>query len=260
MTVYIEYAFLENFLLDGVLLSLALVAAKAPLRWWRLVLSASLGGVFAVVFPLLRLPAFLLTLLKISVGFLLCLLAFGRIKTKKDGSRYAFTSLFFFLFTFSFGGAITGVFDRVSPVALLIGFAVLSLISLFLIGKLYAKRALNGFLYDCRILYKQRSVAVSGFLDSGNRAQKYGVPVCFVSPELIYDLFSEEIFENGGQVCDELSVSTLNGEKKYPLYKGDIEIVTKEGVHKKREVYFAPSANMISREYKVLLHSRIFEG
>ena len=59
MVVYIEYVFLENFLYDGALLARSLFACKEKIRWGRLLVSAALGGVFALVYPLLELPNFL---------------------------------------------------------------------------------------------------------------------------------------------------------------------------------------------------------
>ena len=53
MEIYVEYAFLENFLFDYVLLRLAFYAAKIKVKKKKLVLSAACGGVFALLFPLL---------------------------------------------------------------------------------------------------------------------------------------------------------------------------------------------------------------
>ena len=62
MEIYIEYALLENFFVDGTLLFLAIVASKQTLVWRKIILSAFLGAVFAVVaIPLsyrLRLSAY----------------------------------------------------------------------------------------------------------------------------------------------------------------------------------------------------------
>ena len=80
--------------------------------------------------------------------------------------------------------------------------------------------------------------------------------VCFLSPEIAFELFEEEILKQGGQVRDEIEIQTLGGEKKLPLFQGEIEIKEK---NVKKTVYFALSKNMLCREYKVLLFSRIFE-
>ena len=263
MTVYIEYAFLENFFFDGVLLSLALLASKSKIGCWRILLSALVGAGFALIYPFLRLPSTLLTLLKFSVGALMCLLAFGRVKTKKERGRYALTAVFFFVFSFAFGGTLMGVsgkFTTHKPFWVLLGFTALAVCALVFVKKLYARRALYAFIYDCRLINGAKTVETTGFYDSGNRATKNGVPVCFLSPDLIYELFSGEIFENAGQVCDEMSIATVTGERKTPLYQGEMQIKTAQGICTVKKVYFAPSVNMVKREYKILLNAGIFEG
>ena len=260
MEIYIEYAFLENFLFDGALLILALFATKTRITWWRIILSACMGAVFAILFPLLRLPDFFGTLLKIAVGFLLCMLTFGRLKTKKEWGRYALTSVFFFCFSFGFGGTLLGVYgqfnrikQRIPSVAVFIGFACLVGIAVLLIRKLYARRTVFQSVYPCKIHNGEKQVKTLGFIDSGNLAMKNDLPVCFASPELIYELFGEEIIEKGvGHVCDEMEISTLAGEKKVTLYKVELEIETQ-----KIQVYLAPSMNMIKRDYKILLNARV---
>lgn len=261
MVVYIEYAFLENFLYDGVLLCLSLAFSRVRIGWWRVALSAALGAAFALVYPLLRLPAFCGQLLKFSVGFLLCLVAFPKLKTKKEWGRYALSAVLFFVLSFAFGGALTtasgGVFGGKAPsIFIFLGFVVLSVIALILAKKLYKKRSLHAYMYDCRILYDKRVVAISGYMDSGNLAQKNGIPVCFLSPDIVYELFGAEILKEGGQVCDELEIATMSGGKKVPLYKAAIEI---DGICQKKEVYFAPAKNMINREYRVLLNAGLLE-
>ena len=58
---------------------------------------------------------------------------------------------------------------------------------------------------------------------------------------------------------EEMQIVTMTGERKIPLYLAGLQIKTKEGILRKEKVYFATSANMISREYKLLLNARIVE-
>lgn len=267
MVVYVEYAFAENFLIDSTLLYLAFHAIKVPISKTRLIFAATVGAIVALVFPFMPFTGALELLFKGATGLLICLLAFGRLKTRNEVGRYALSVICFFGFAFAFAGgvfALSGDFAfengsyKVFPVPASV---ILSCLLLFSFGcvrfikKIYEKRALHGWIYDCFLLYGDKRLAKTGFLDSGNLAQKDGLPVCFVSPELIYELYGEKAW---GQVRDELAVCTLGGEKALPLYRGELEISTKEKTLKK-EVYFSPSARMISREYSILLHSRILE-
>lgn len=263
MVIYIEYAFLENFLFDCVLLYLALKAVKEPIKLKNLCLSACIGGVFAVVFPLLELPKLLAYLCKFSVGFLMCLLITPSLKTKNDRGRYAFTCVCFFSFSFFFGGVILALlqefFPKKTPSLLVMAcFACLSFVVIVCIEKFYAKRAVNRFLYDCQLTYKDVKVQLKGFLDSGNLAKKNGLPVCFISPEYFYELFSEEYLKDGRQVLDEIQIQTVNGEKSCPVFKGEIELFfTDRKV--KRLVYFGNATHILSKGYQVIISGYLLD-
>ncbi|MBO4939871.1 MAG: sigma-E processing peptidase SpoIIGA [Clostridia bacterium] len=257
MEVYIEYAFLENFLFDSVLLFLALYATRTEIKVWRVLVGGIVGGAFSLLFPLLILPYLLSQILKFSVGFLLCLLSYPPIKNKKEWGRYAFTSVFFFIFSFGFGGALLAVlsndYTRIPSFAVMLAFAVLTGLSCFLVRKFYQKRRIYQSMTECLLLYREKSLKTMGFIDSGNQVRKNGIPVCFVSPDLFYDLCGEEVFlKEGGQVCDEIRIRTLGGEKTVRAIQGELGVMDGGEIYKER-VYFALSTNMIAREYKILI-------
>ncbi len=258
MVVWIEYALAENFIMDASLLYLSCRVTKTPVRVRRLCFAALCGGGFALAYPLLRLPAFLLWALRIAVGALLCLLCAGG---KRNAGRCALQTLCFFFLTFACAGTAYALPAPLSPVTAAASLALLACLTERLTRSIYRRRAVHTLVYDCVAIGKEKRVPTTGFYDSGNFAQKDGTPVCFVAPDLIFDLFSDAILGiSGGQVCDELAVATLNGEKKHRLYKGELEIENALGARIKKSVYFAPSAHMLSREYKLLLPSRIFEA
>ena len=264
MEIYIEYAFIENFLYDFALLALAYAAARVKTKWYKLALSACAGATFAVVFPLLKLPPALGTAVKIAVGGLLCTLAFGRLSTRKQWNKYLLTTLLFFAFGFGFGGTLLVVYgplstgEKVPSVWVFLGFSGLTAVGIWLVKRLYTRRAVFCRVYPCTLCAGEKSVQAEGFYDSGNLAVKNNLPVCFISPALLYDLFGVRILKAGGQVCDEMQISTLIGEKTVALYTGKIEVKT-GGQTVCEDVYFAPSAHMIGREYTVLLNARLME-
>ncbi len=252
MVVYVELAFLENFCLDLLLLCLAAYAAKVPLRLGRLCLAAALGGAFAVLFPLLALPSFLAWGLKLSVGALLPLPVLGR-------KKWGLGILLFFALTFLFGGALLGFFQTVSAWVRFPLIILLSVSTLLFVGKVYKRRVLFSYLYDCEVRVGEKTIRARGFLDTGNLATKDGLPVCFLAADLWYDLVGEKCLferEGGGQGCDEMQIFTQAGVKKVPLYRGKIR-VRNLGEDCENEVYFTLLTNRIGREYKILLHSRL---
>jgi hypothetical protein len=219
------------------------------------------GALFAVLYPLMQLSLSLGFLLKFSTGLLLCILAYGDLKRKKDWEKYfLFTALFFSL-SFLFGGALSaitqGKLPRLKTLVTPLGFLCLATFCAYLFYILYKRSSILQLVYDCVITSGEKSVTAQGFFDSGNRVSKGGVPVCFLSPELVYELWGYKF--DGGYVCDEMAITTVTGVKKAVLYKGSLQIKMGKKTRTLHEVYFSPSVNMISREYTVLLHSRIFE-
>ena len=66
-------------------------------------------------------------------------------------------------------------------------------------------------------------------------------------------------FKDVGQVCDEITISTLGGEKTMRLFKADLLIKTDRKTDCKKDVYFAVSPHILSQEYQVLLHTCIID-
>ncbi len=288
MVVYVEYVFLENFVLDFTLLTLSLCSAKVKTAKKNLLFSALLGAAFALLFPLLSLPFFCESLLKFTIGFVLCFFAYPHIKTKKQRSRYAFICFFFFCFSFAFAGALFAVSYMASqnaksyaieklPFSMVFAvFVFLCLFSFRAVQKLYQKKRVLSHTYSCAIPYNKRVVAVLGFLDSGNKATKNGVPVCFISPVSAYEIWQEDFLffeqktekatfdctaENekyGGQVCDQITIQTLGGEKMLFVRLGELHVKLDNGCVKK-QVYFAVSPHILSQDYDLLLPADILE-
>lgn len=266
MEIYIEYALAENFLLDAMLLWLALKAAKQQIRLWRIGLAAAVGAAFAVVFPLLSLGKVLSYILKFAVGALLCVIA---VKGKGVG-KYALTSLLFFGFSFALGGALLAVYSAFSvdhtvtengyltesvPVGMVLGGSfVFSVLTVALVKGIYRRRAVRRFVYPCKVTLGERSVKADGFLDSGNRANTCGTPVCFISPDLAYDLLGDR------EMTEEMTILTMGGESKIKIFLADsLEIYCGQKPNIIRKVYFSPSGNIRAREYKIILSAEMLD-
>lgn len=264
MEIYIEYAFVENFLYDFTLLMLAFKTARMQVKVCNLLLSACIGAVFAVVFPLLRLSPTLGMLVKLAVGVFLCILPCKRLTTRKAWGRCLLATALFFAFSFGFGGTLLVVYGplatggKVPSGLVFLGFVLLTIAGVWLVKRLYARRRIFGGVYTCTLSVGEKQVKADGFYDSGNLAVKNGLSVCFLSPALLYELIGTELLKTGGQVCDEMQITTLAGVKTVALYAGKVGLKI-DGQTVCKDVYFAPSANIIGREYAVLLSARLLE-
>ena len=288
MVVYVEYVFVENFVLDLALLTLSFCAAKVKTAKKNLLVSACFGALFALLFPLLSPPFFIEILLKFLTSFVLCFLAYPHVKTKKQRGRYAFICFFFFCFSFAFAGALFAVSYMASqnaksyaiektPFSIVFAvFVFLCLFSFRAVQKLYQKKRAFAHIYSCAIPYNKRVVAVLGFLDSGNKATKNGVPVCFISPLSAYEIWQENFLpfeqenekatiestaqngKHGWQACDQITIQTLGGEKTLFVRLGELHVkLDNECV--KKQVYFAISPHILSKDYDLLLPADILD-
>ena len=221
MTAYIEYVFLENFILDGLLLFGAHRFTKTPVRYGRLCLSASLGGIYALCSPFIRLPVWCNWLLKFCVGAVLCLCASGRLKNKKQWGRYAFFLFGFLVFTFMVAGFLLSVWNTLpeKPPFLLVLLCVA--LGVGIVETFFAvhrrKRRLYTYIFDCQVFGKTL-VKTRGYLDSGNVAKKDDIPICFISALLFYEAFSYDA------TAEKTEIITVAGVKEVLVYKGELTV------------------------------------
>lgn len=261
MTVYIEVAFLENFLLDGLLLWLALKCARAPVRALRLLFASIAGGAEAVAFPLLALPVWCAYLVKGLGGAALVILALP-----KGSLRTCLVALAaFFGLTFALGGLLTALYSffgaeysdggtflvERAPVALVLAaagiFAVLVLIGA---KRLYRYRKIKRGIFECRIEQAGKTVAWKGFADSGNCLLFRGQPVCVISAVAAIALF------RGGEPVGRMRVSTVNGSRDSPVFRCARMTVGGDAFE---NVLFTVG-EVASKEFQIILHTAFTEG
>ncbi len=261
MEIYVEYAILENLLLDGALLLLALLAARQKICVWRLCLAAAVGAVFAVGFPLLPLPPWAALSLKFLVGALLCVIA---IKRQNGRGRYVLTMILFYAFSFCFGGGLMaalegldveyysmeggGVATKLPIGVMMAGLAVFVALSILGVRKLYRRRSAVAHILRCEIFVGKKRVRIDGMVDTGNTASFDGQAVCFVTPDVLYTLFGAE------PPKERMTIRTVSGEKSVGLYLVDGIKILQNGREKLlKNAYLSPAVHMLGKEYKLLL-------
>ena len=265
MTVYIEYAFLENFILDGALILLSVVCAREKVRPLRLLLASLIGAAEAIVFPLIGLPVWAQYILKLLGGLLLPVVAV-RAKTFKP---YAVAAVVFFLLTFALGGLLTAIYSFFSvsydeaggyligqaPVGLVLGSALFFAIAVVFFAKhLYRRRKIMRNLVDCTLTAGDRVVHWRGLIDSGNCLEFRGKPVCVVSAAAIFALFGKNLKESGRMV-----VRSVNGERDRPVFSCEkMQLGLGRRARLKEDVYL--TVGRVEGDYQLVLSSALMEA
>lgn len=266
--VYIEYALAENFLLDGALLYLAQKTVRLPVGKARLFFAAACGAAFAVVFPFFKLAAGWAFAVRYLFGALLCLVAV-RARSVKE---YALAILFFYLYTFAFGGLLLGMyaffdidydgaggyFIAQAPLgAVLCGGLVFLLLVRRLFSALYRRYRRTKLLYRCRIaLADGREIAGMGLLDTGNSLMRGDRPVCLLDPVLALELFGAP---PPREDMESLRVHTATGDGELKIFPARIEIYSAAGKNIIENVYFALTPARLGRGYQIVLHPQLFK-
>ena len=263
MVVYWEYAFAENFILDGLLVYLALKCARARVSPWRLLLASGVGAAEAVLFPLLSFPVWGAYIVKIAGGLLIAVIAVGRERLK----TYFVTVAAFFLLTFALGGLLVaaysffgveyeqgnGFFVERAPVGLVLGAAGAFGVCVEIAAKaVYRYRRLKRNLMPVTLSSEKKRVRVTGFADSGNLLRYRGKPVSVISAVTALALF------RGEKEAGRISVTTVNGTAEKPVFvcRMEVEIGSKRILVPEA---YVTVGDVDTKDYKISLHTAMTE-
>jgi stage II sporulation protein GA (sporulation sigma-E factor processing peptidase) len=275
MIVYIEFVIIDNMVIDYILLYIIFKCLKTSVRWWRLFISCMLGTAVAVLLPLVSLVNILLFSIKLLTGLLMVYVC----REYKTFKEFVTTAILFFLFTFLLGGIIIGIFFMLNiDYTLESNFNYISnipiglvLLTAFLLGiilkiafeRLYRKRNINNFIYNCELSLNNIKVTAKGFLDSGNQLYDNTTdsPVIITGRKTASKLFKEGLFY-GETKAKFLEFSTIGGKNKMLIFKID-----------KLEIYIGKNLNIINNitlgispyhikgneDYDLILHPAILK-
>lgn len=192
--VYIEFAVIDNLIMDYILLREAAVCCARKFKPLRLFLSSLVGTAGAVLLPLLSVAPLYSFLIKLFIG---ALMAFVCVKHRTPREYLVYFNVFL-LFTFITGGAIIALFSfagikydlaaYTQAGVVPMGLALLAAFALALGVKTFIRRAVKkiksyGDVMPLIIKAEGKLFELSGFLDSGNtlKDERTGLPVIMIS-------------------------------------------------------------------------------
>jgi len=264
MIVYWEYAFLENCVIDGMLLSLSVKSARGKISVWRIVLASLVGGSEALIFPLLRMPIWCCYLVKFLGGVLIALIAVKG----KNRKHCMITVASFFLFTFVLGGILTAVYsffgvdyvegrgylvERIPITLLLCSSGLFAVGAFHAIKKMQKAKLIQRHRYACRLQNGNHSIRCDCFADSGNFLLFHGKPVCVISAVAALALFPD------AKAVGRMAITTVNGKKESLVFQADRLVIECDGkAVEKHNVLLTVGEIKIDR-CPVLLHTSYLE-
>lgn len=188
---YIDEIFLENLLLDFLLLLLTGLGGKFAIRWRKLFLSAFCGSLTGCMFVVFHMTNGVVLLLG-QVGISVFMVKWGFSITEKK--RLGRGLLFFYGTAFLLGGILETLHSRITlPVILSGTFGALLLCVMLRVRDKWKNETQN--LCRVTLVWNGMQKELYGFRDTGNQLRDpyFGKPVTVVEYSAVKELFNQKI-------------------------------------------------------------------
>ena len=211
MTIYLDIIFIENILMNYIILFATLVILKVKNKWQqiRLLLSGIIGSVYAIIVYLDILPIYSGIIAKAILSIVMVYVAFNPQSIKQLFKQL----LIFYLTSFIFGGCTfaliyfikpenvqmrNGVFVGMYPIKVaiiggVIGFIITQIAFKINKNKLNTKNTI----FDIQIYYEDKTINIKALLDSGNMLKDpvSEIPVIIIEKEIMYKIIPKNILD-----------------------------------------------------------------
>lgn len=268
MLVYIEYAILQNLIIDYFLIKVSLYLGGVKTKWFKVLFALVLGVGFAIVLPLVYINNKIAFFIKILIAISIVYIA-GEYKSIKS---YFLTLNIFLLLTFLTGGGVIAIlylFDmdyvlkggqiinQGFPVAVIIGGAFIITSGVLRLGKsIYRKKNLIPFMQKCQIILGGKGFLLNGFIDTGNRLydDKRGCPILVISKSVAE---KHNLIPYLTEKVSTIKYSTISGQSLMPIYKLSGVILYQNNNVLYKSASLGITENSYDKEYDIILHPAI---
>ena len=210
MTIYLDVIFLENLILNFLILYAVGIETKSKVKFVRIVVSSAVGSVYTVLLYMINNDFFHSIIMKILLSLVMNYIAY-----KTDNIKELLKKIvYFYLTSFVFGGGAlaliyvvnTGkisihngvIFGKYTLLTIMIGVIVsfiVIIISFKLIKNTITKKDL---ICTINIKVNDKVIKTKALIDTGNLLKEpiTNIPVIVVEHKLLKNIISDEILEN----------------------------------------------------------------
>ena len=233
--IYVELVFLDNLLINLLVMLLAARLSSLKVRWGRFVMAAAVGGLYACAALWLGSAAASLPV-KVAVALAMCFIGFW----SRGERRFFAGTCAFWAVSFAMAGAIYaamlsmgepatigGVIIVRSPVRAILAGLCAATVMIALIGHIRRKAQMRGQNSEKLCLFiDQRQKEVNAFVDTGNLACEplSGIGVIFLSRDVAKGLLDAPLFaltqKRGDMQTDRLRIVPCETAAGQELFYG----------------------------------------
>ena len=278
MTIYLDIVFLENALMNYIILYATGFVQKRKMKNFKLIISSVLGALYAIISYLKIIPIYSTLFMKILLSVIMIYVAFNN----ENAKQLLKNLLLFYLASFVIGGCALAMLYMISPkrvsfqngvlvgtypmkitlIAGLVGFFIIQYS--FSLNKRQMK--IKDLLCELEIVVNNKKVKMKGYIDSGNTLKDpiSKKPVIIVEKEVMQEIVDVNKLVGGDEnlkirLIPFKSIGKQNGmligiRPEYVKIKyNENQIITKKviiGIYDKK----------ISKNYSALIGLEILEG
>ena len=228
MTIYIDVLFLENFILNFIILYAAGLISKTKIKFWKLLIGSLIGTIYVIIYYYMRNKIYSNLIIKIILSLVMLYVSF----TPKGFKEMIKIIVFFYLTSFAFGGAALGaiyvmdsqkitiqngvIIGNYTLKTIFLGVAIAFAIVICAFKLVKAKFTKKDLLCNIVIKINQKEIKIRALLDTGNLLKEpiTNIPVVVVEHTLLEGAIPKEILDNienilGGDL-EKISENTKN--------------------------------------------------
>ena len=210
MTVYIDIIFIENIVINYIILYATGIVSKSKINQKKMIISSLIGAVYSVIYYILKINIYSNMIVKLMLSIAMVYIAFET----KNFKILIKKLVLFYLVSFVFAGAALGIIYMVNTQnitiqngmivgsytlkTILIGIVVAFIV--IIIGFNFAKGKLSkkDLIYNIKIYINGKNVKTKAMMDTGNFLKEpiTNIPVAVVEHTLLYEIIPKEILNN----------------------------------------------------------------
>lgn len=210
MTIYIDVVFLENLVMNSIILIASGIILKKKLKWIRILLASSLGAIYTIIGYMSVLEIYSNLVLKVILSILIIYIAFNPQTVKQLWKDV----LIFYLTSFVFGGVAfaliyvlkpqdilmkNGLFLGTYPLKTVLLAAIVAfiiIIAAFAIVK--TKFSKKDMFCEVEVELNNKKIKTRAMIDTGNLLKEpiTNTPVIVLEHTLLYECVPKEILDN----------------------------------------------------------------
>ena len=210
MTVYLDVIFLENIVINYIILYVTGLISKSKIKQNKLLLGALIGAIYSIIYYLLKLKIYSSFIIKIILSIVIIYVSFNS-NNYKDLLKKV---LLFYLTSFVFGGATIAIIYMANSqnITILNGVLVGNYtIKTILIGVIIAyftiliafkiiknKISKKDLICDISVRLDNKNIKTKALIDTGNMLKEpiTNLPVIVMEHTLLYDVIPKDILNN----------------------------------------------------------------